>query len=212
MTEKNKKEVIQDKLYRFLIDYFLWINLFIVFIVFLLGLWFFIVPKYRSIFNQTISPKEKAEEQYLEKNRDLTDIKKLISAYNNISATDKEKIYLIIPDEVDTEGLIRDMEDMARNSGLVLESVRAEAVAEKSSDSAGSFIQQQPTGDNEKKLPQGVGAVKIEVNLIGTDYYSLKDFLKIIENNLRLFDVDSISFDPVKESTNLKITTYYLKN
>jgi Tfp pilus assembly protein PilO len=186
--------------------------LFIVFIVFLLGLWFFIVPKYRSIFNQTVSPKEKAEEQYLEKNRDLTDIKKLISAYNNISATDKEKIYLIIPDEVDTEGLIRDMEDMACNSGLVLESVRAEAVAEKSSDSEGFFIQQQPTGDNEKKLPQGVGAVKIEVNLIGTDYYSLKDFLKIIENNLRLFDVDSISFDPVKESTNLKITTYYLKN
>jgi len=43
MTEKNKKEVIQDKLYRFLIDYFLWINLFIVFIVFLFGLWFFIV-------------------------------------------------------------------------------------------------------------------------------------------------------------------------
>ncbi len=211
MPEQNKKEEMKEKINKFLIDYFFWVNLSIVFIVLLSGAWLFIVPKYQKVVMKTVSPKIEMEEKYSAKSSDLAKIEKLISAYNNVSQKDKDKVYLIIPDKPEEEELIREMEVIAQKSGLILESVRVEKVEEKTSIKTTYF--NQPKGDETvKKLPQGIGTVEIEMNLIGTSYYTLKELLRIIESYPRLLDINEINFDPDKETTRLKITTYYIKS
>jgi len=179
MPEQNKKEEMKEKINKFLIDYFFWVNLSIVFIVLLSGAWLFIVPKYQKVVMKTVSPKIEMEEKYSAKSSDLAKIEKLISAYNNVSQKDKDKVYLIIPDKPEEEELIREMEVIAQKSGLILESVRVEKVEEKTS--------------------------------IKTTYFN-QELLRIIESYPRLLDINEINFDPDKETTRLKITTYYIKS
>ncbi len=150
------------------------------------------------------------EEQYLEKSKNLAEIEGLISAYNNVSEKDKEKILTIIPDKAGIEDLIQEIEVISKKSGLILESIKVTEVENKDSSRA-SYYYQPEKEENNKKLPSGVGAIKIDIKLVGTDYLSLRELLKAIENHMRLFDIDNINFDPDKEVTSLEITTYYIK-
>ena len=210
MFEKSKKEILKNNINKFLINYFFWINLLVILVILLLGTWFFIRPKYQKVFAESVNPKSDMEEQYLEKSRYLTKIENLISAYDNINETDKEKILKIIPNKAGAEELIREIGLITKKNGLILKSIKTVEVEEEDSSKA-TYFNQPKEDENEKKLPQGVGTIKIEINLVGTDYFSLKELLKVIESHVRLFDINNISFDPDKEQTDLKITAYYIK-
>jgi len=57
----------------------------------------------------------------------------------------------------------------------------------------------------------GLSRVKIILGLSGVDYGSIKNFLSILENNLRLINVTDLNFTASGGSAKLVLEAYYLK-
>lgn len=63
-----------------------------------------------------------------------------------------------------------------------------------------------------KEKKDEIQILNTSLNLKNGDYLSLKNFLKSLEKNLRLVDVDSLSFNLSSDSFNFKINTYFSKS
>ncbi len=63
----------------------------------------------------------------------------------------------------------------------------------------------------DSSLPSEIGRIKVTLSIIGVDYFSLKNTLNTIENNLMIMDIISLDFQPSNNSVDLVFYTYYLK-
>ncbi|HNX11187.1 MAG TPA: hypothetical protein PKI61_03525, partial [bacterium] len=60
-------------------------------------------------------------------------------------------------------------------------------------------------------LPVGIGMMRVSVSVANIDYPHLKKLLGLIEHNLRLTDVQDLSFNPAEKTAALHLSTYYFK-
>lgn len=210
----NRKESRKNSINDFLNSYF---NLFsVIFVLFLLIVAYLMILKPKmdmtiATIEDNISQKTKVYQA--EKNK-LENLRAIIDAYDKIDVIDVERIKNILPEEYDKEKLFGEIEELVTKNGFILNSISLTKDGENVDDA--SNVNSNPSLDSEKTnspivaLPDNIGKIEMELSIGLIDYASLKRFLVVLENNIRIMDIESISFAGDKSVT-LNIKTYYYK-
>ena len=179
---------------KFLENYFKVIVIGIAAVIFIFGFFVLLLPKYEQtvkyvdVFNKQQSLDVSDLQSQLKKTQQL------IASYDNISQEDVAKIAAIAPAVQNKEELFSELNYLVSTNQLILQSI---------SLSSASGYQDQGL------LP--ITGVSITLSLAGVNYTALKNFLSVLENNLRLMDVTHLTFSPQGESVQMSINTYYSK-
>ncbi len=138
---------------------------------------------------------------------------KLTQKFNSIGSENLSRLEKLIPESVDNIRLILEIEKLAQPYGMALRDVKYETTEEEPKEEG--IIQNIPVMESNKDY----GVWNLEFSIEG-NYDNFMNFLRDLENNLRLVDIDSVSFSSnagVGPSANIykydfKIRTYWLKN
>jgi Tfp pilus assembly protein PilO len=187
---KFKNAQIINGVNNFLNRWFSEIALGLAVIVFIFGCAFLIFPKYKAIKEMARSTGERESAEYVERYKYYNQLKELNSEYEKIKQDDIDKIKIMAPEEKYQEELLAYLEEFVLKNGLLLTSANVEETA---------------------SAAEGINKLIINLTVAGADYNSFKKLLDEIESNLRILDVDSLSFTPESQSASFKITAYYFK-
>ncbi len=196
----------------------------IIFIVLSLGVLFFVGrPMYNDIssLREDISAYDTAltHSTELQKVRDT-----LIANYKSITPVEKERLIKFLPNTVDNIQLILNLQQIATTHNIGLKNIKFDAPEATSSktDDKGNTV---PNVENDINTSRAYGIFNLEFKT-ETTYNNFLLFLKDVEQNLRLVDVNAITFD-VKEKSyeegeeipaedtydfSIKTQTYWLKH
>jgi len=150
-------------------------------------IWQIVLPVYSEVKErqETLNSK-KIELQKLQEV--INKMNELVGVYKE-KETEIEKIWQILPKESDITGLLVQFESLSAQSGLFLSSINFSEVGQ----------QQETAGLPEETQPQlPYKTLSISIKITGS-YDAFKNFLSNLENELRLVDVQSISFAPKGE-------------
>ncbi len=119
--------------------------------------------------------------------------------YNNIKPEDKNKILTLLPDSVDNVKLINDIDQLAKDRGMILEGIKINEGDSAKDTSLGP----------DKKLYKSIG-LSFSVS---ASYDQFIDFLVQLEKSIRIVDVTSLTLKTgtVSNNYNVSIKTYWLK-
>lgn len=165
--------------------------------------WFLVWPAWGGVSQlrgEQADLQKKIEEARQTKAR-LGDLKQ---KYENLT-DEQEKIMTAVPMEEDLPGLLIQLEAMAFQNGLLLNSVNftypdTTKSSKASAAQTDTLPKNQQTSGNQSAVaplaaapPAEVKTLVVKLNLSGS-YSSLKSFLKTIENDLRLTDIITIDY------------------
>ncbi|MDX9892805.1 MAG: hypothetical protein RB292_00120 [Patescibacteria group bacterium] len=165
-----------------------------------LGYYFVLEPKYQEVgvggsYNVvTLKTELEKRREYLGKLKELND------NFSRISPSDISRIEQILPSDKDVGGLFVQFQNIALENNLLLAGISVNEVPPASTDAKNS---------NLKELNISVDLVNLGA---AGDYRGFKEFLKSIENNLRIFDTNAVYFDPESPNYSVNIVTYYYLN
>lgn len=208
----KKKKAKEQRINMFLVRYFKWLVVLFVLIVFISSYIFLIKPKYQKITQLVGANKISREQEYLERKEYLAGIKDLINIYKKINLSDIKKVNLILSKGNNYEELFTQLESIVLKSGLLIKSLKidSEEYVGKENILKKPKISRKESG-TDSSLPSEIGRIKVTLSIIGVDYFSLKNILNTIENNLMIMDIISLDFQPSNNSVDLDFYTYYLK-
>ena len=198
MLTRDQKN--QNSLNLFLNNYF---NLILVFVLalILLGAYLaFIKPKYQETKLLIQNNLEQQQRLYTEQVKKLNSLKVISDLYEKIPIADLDKFNEVLPDDYVKEALFGELEEIITQNGFVVNSISL-------SDSGLSIENEEEANSKEK-----VGSLSISLSLSAINYNNLKNLLRLLESNLRLFDVTEVNFDPGGNGVELILSTYYYKN
>lgn len=118
-------------------------------------------------------------------------INQVLAEYENFTSQDLLAINQLLPTDKEIPHLIMQFDAMTKESGLNITSLSF------------SYPDQGKTEDH------GIQELLLTVNLDGSDYESLKYLVRLIEKNLRLFDIVSLQYATSGNGFTLTIKTYY---
>ena len=208
--KNGKEEQAGQKINILLVRYFKWLIAFLVLVVFILGYFFLLKPKYEEIAKLTGDGQLSQEQEYLERREYLDKLKNLVAVFQSVKSSEIKKIdYILKPKDVPEE-LFSQVEAIVKKNGLLLKSLKIESGGEESKDSS-QKVSRTTEEKTEVALPPEIGKTKATLEVLGVDYFGLKSLLASMENNLMLMDVASVNFAPEGNSVQLVFYTYYLK-
>jgi Tfp pilus assembly protein PilO len=157
------------------------------------------IPTVQKVLDLRKSVKD--EQKLLNEKKDFIDrIEKLIGTYQDNKETLKN-IDSIMPDDSGIPDLIVQLEAVAAGSGVLLSDLNFTIIKEKT---------------EEGQAPKDYNTVSVNMKMTG-DYLSFNKFLKSVEENMRLLDIESINFAPKLIGTvsgfefEVVLKTYYQK-
>ncbi len=169
-------------------------------------------PKYKEI--QSLQKKSEELEQVLANARKLQSIRdELLEKKNNLSQPDIARLAKMVPDSVDNVKLILELQNIANQYGLQIEtaSTNKEETAGDASDGGKAKKEEASFVDLESR---DYGIITLDFNLSGT-YHNFLSFLRDIERNLRVTDIRTVAFagdGTDNYSFQLSLDTYWLKD
>lgn len=179
------------------------------------GLFFgYINPTYTAmtgsadIASKSIQELQSEENDYkdaLNKTREIELVRGgLLSKFNALKDSDKEKIAKLLPDHIDSVRLIIDMNNIAAKYGMSLTNLVLTASGVLPVVKATTAGNATPTAGGATGAPTFVGpderqydSIKLGFTVTGT-YDNFIQFLKEIEESLRVVDITSLSFGTIK--------------
>ena len=188
-TKKNKKPFYLAKFN---------ILIFILFLFILIpGYLFFIKPAYNSYRQDKIF--FDSLDSQLEQNLDLlASDQKIFNNYQDISALNKDKINVILPDQIEEASLYVNLESLVQSLGIALDNISIETVELEKTKKPVSAA----SADSSSATAGPAPDPKENIN-------KLKELFSALEYNLRLLDITSYSFDPADGSLTLSLKAYY---
>ncbi len=124
----------------------------------------------------------------------------LLTSYNNIGTADLDRLKKILPDHVDNVRLTLELDRIASRNGMSLKNV---STRDNVREDSGAF------GPDDALF----GKIRMNLSLNGR-YESLIEFLKEVEQSLRVVDVIALSFTRGSGELyeyEIEIDTYWLK-
>ncbi|MBD3282237.1 MAG: type 4a pilus biogenesis protein PilO [Candidatus Portnoybacteria bacterium] len=182
----------------------------IILILAFLGVIIFLdVPKVQSIFSLRDDIEQKKEEFDKEQEM-LNRVNKLIELYDE-NKESIDRLEYILPVEKDIPNLIVQLEALAVESGLFLDSIDFFAQDKK----ARSRAERIRSGAEDNKV-ENYNTLNISLAAMGS-YSALKFFMENVEKNIRIMDIQSINFSSASSGDSdvglfnfeIKIETYY---
>lgn len=129
---------------------------------------------------------------------ELEELKQFTKQYEALPE-DVNKLRHIIPVAKEVAEILVQLESIANKNEMAFDSISLEDSAKTSSGAAGAAA---------STLPAGVTELPVKVALNGP-YENFRNYIRDLEDNIRLIDVDSISMQNGQYS--LAATVYYLK-
>lgn len=159
----------------------------------IIGFFEFVVPQYSSFM--VLRGQEASTRALLANEQDLAVKAKAVLADYETQGSSTRAVEMALPAGPDSAGAITQLYGLASASGLAVQSVgvsltsapQAPAAANAGAPTAASLI-------------RPYGSIVFQVSAMGS-YESLKTFLQGLENNVRVFDVTSLSIQPVSTVT-----------
>jgi hypothetical protein len=208
--EKNFN-LIKNKALIFLNHYFN-VIIFVVFLAIIIsGLFIFVKPKYESVRSSISKTKETETAEYLKQSVRLEELKKIKENYDKISQKDIKKLDLMVPSVLDKEELLVQLEKIILQNGLLFSNLAVKEAGGGSQTADKSVLIEEPAPAGDSSSSGEIKSLNISLPLTGVSYEGLKNILKVFQNNLRLMDINSISYNPGGQTINLEITTYYIE-
>ena len=172
----------------------------IILIILALGVFF----GYTNPLYQKIKDKQLQQSTIVEANKKAAQLRavrdSLSQERNKISDPDIDRLKKMLPDAVDSVGLIIDMQNLALSRGVVLKGPHV--------DEGGASITQGLGPDSSK-----YGTISMSF-VVTNSYDNFLVFLKDLESSLRLLDVTSVGFSSNKDGQydyTVTLQTYWLK-
>ncbi len=191
------------------------------FLIIIIALFFIVIrPFYKDI--QQIKKDVLVYSTALNNSTELKETRDvLIEKYKNIKTEDRERLTHLLPSSIGNIELILEIEKIANLKGMPIKDIGFDTkklVPEKDKENDTSIVAEDNTLDS---LPYGI----FPINFVVEGRYNVfVDFLKELEQNLRLVDIKSITFsvpsavatpgnniDSSIFSYKLNIETYWLK-
>ena len=181
-----------------------------------IGLWF-IKPAYNEIkiLIQEIETKQNTLD---EKQKLVVDIKKLISQYEDVKGK-VNKVFYVLPNEAEIPNILVQLEALASENGIIFESINfgeiQQSEQEKITFKEETSLSPEEQGKEQEnsKVVDRRKSISVDVKLIGS-YENFKNYLKSLENNIRIMDIISINFSGIsgeEKGENLNNFSYLVK-
>jgi len=181
---KIKKSGIKIKWYKILIVKFYWLIIIFVFIAAFLIEYFIIINPSLSQLRPGGELDLVSRREILETQRQyLIDLKQLAKESEEINRAELEKINYVLAKNVNVPEVLKQIEILANQSGLELESFSY------------NFEQE---------------SLFLRLNFGGGSYAKAKQYLKQIEKNIRIMDVRNIALTKVGNGLSINLQSYYL--
>jgi len=171
--------------------------------------WQYLLPEFGVAFDlrEEFNVWEKKLNETQSLREKLADLEK---KYNGM-ASEADKVAEAVPAEQDISGLLVQVEELASRNGLILQDVNFSVVEAKKNQSPAAIA-----AAAKAATPPGIKILTVSLSLNGT-YPSLKNFVKSIENNLRIMDILTIDFSLQKaeagalanQDFKISLNTYY---
>ncbi len=188
----------------FFIIYFRILVVVLFFTLLIPGYLFLIKPE-RSAYQANKALFAENERNLAQKKAHLLEGKKILMSYKNISPADQEKIAEALPNDPSEANLFVNLAGLAEAIGAKVESISLQL----GEGPAGKRSEEEPIKEKATSAGQVIsGQLKtalVNFELSGVNYAKTKELLKLIENNLRLLDVQSFKFAPAEG--NLSVIT-----
>lgn len=196
MMSRGQKN--QNAMNLFLNSYFNIIMVLVVIIVLALAYFIVLQPKYDATMTAISSNIEQQQKLYLDQQKKLDNLKTVSDLYKKIPLADLKKFNGVLPDNYVRERLFGELEEIVTQNGFILNSV-----------SISQEVKKAPTDEGAAVVSNKIGKINIQLSLSAIDYTGFKNLLRLLENNLRLFDITNVSFSPGGNTAELTLTTYY---
>jgi Tfp pilus assembly protein PilO len=178
----------------------------IIYIAIAVGLFFtFIDPTYKDI--KSLEIRRQDNENMIKKAHELRAKREdLMNKYNSISLEDRNKLNKLLPETVDNVRLILDIDNIARNYGIVLRGISISGEIGENN--------QNPQIVDRTGRKYGIITLSFSFN---APYETFKKFLRDLENSLRLVDVNSFTLSAGGQGSSdlynysLSLNTYWLR-
>lgn len=179
-----------------------------------LGVYFVLLPRYKTMRAASAAAAEKKSALENQRNT-LNDIQKLFAEY------DKNKTALAPLDEAlpvapRIPELLANFDELTRQSGLVISSLEIGPAPTLGTAAAGQSVAAVKKTDELLANTENLSIMQIQLGLIGR-YVNLKAFLGNLEQNLRLLDIQTLNADEADEKSGdqmygVVIHAYYQKD
>jgi hypothetical protein len=233
----NKAPRNQNNTQAFLKDYF---NLVLagILIIFLLGAYLIVLrPKIKSTQRAVQENIEMQIRLYNSSQTKLANLKMIDSLYKKINATDLQRFNGVLPDYYARESLYGELETIVGQGGWVIKSIKISppeddtlatpsmilggasgssediSVVDTTEDGTVETAASSSEGaaDENQIFDSHLGRITVDMSVQGIDYQGFKKLLKMLETNLRLFDVIGVETAFVNDSANVTLVTYYYR-
>ncbi|MFH0819359.1 MAG: hypothetical protein V1898_05165 [Patescibacteria group bacterium] len=223
--------ITEEKVNKFLNEYYKYLAILI--IVIIIGVSFFTMlwPKYKDLQDNGILEHKQAMDLLVKRQQYLNKLQIMKDEYEKIQYRAWQNFQYVLPSDNDLYLLFAQMEILANENDLLLTSIsynpaisqseleKAVAPAPVEQALPENFDASDPMQGIEQIAPettvkkQQLEQVYITLNLEGLDSYEkFKNFLDNLESDLRIFNVESLTYDPNQTAYSLTLTTYYLAN
>jgi hypothetical protein len=117
-------------------------------------------------------------------------LRQQLSVFEGLNPTQRAKATSLVTVGPDVPGILVQIEEIARQSGIVPTSIDATAV--------------------DKAASGGRRMVRVSFNVSGGDYAAFKSLLANLERSERVFDVQSVVMNPLGATFTLTVNAYFL--
>lgn len=130
--------------------------------------------------------------------RYLDALSRSVAAAQTISPDVLRKVDTALPRSIEIPEILVELDRLAADNGVKIKAVTLDAAARKPAGGAATT--------------EGIQTVGMNISVEAKGYESVKDFLRVLETNLRIFDVQALnvaSFDEESSAFTLQMKTYY---
>ena len=183
-------------------------------LILIVGSYYLILqPKYREVSIGGRYNLSSLQQDLENRNEYLKKLQELNDSYKNLSSSQLTRLEQALPKESDIPGLLVQLESLAFSEGVFLRGVSFSEVPQEtlSTRSSNRTVRNNQTGASSPD--QLVRKISVNLDLLSAgagNYEQIKSFLAALENNLRIFDIDSVFFDPNQTVFSVNLVTYYL--
>jgi len=205
MVNRNQKN--QNNLNNFLNRYFNALIAAALVLFLVLAYFLFLGPKFSATQATIQANSDQERNLYASSLKKLAGYKAMNEIYKKISPGDLQRFNSVLPDNYVPERLFGEIEEMVSQGGWLVSSLKISPVEDAPAVLAEDGVPVKSIGPTNKNL----GRYNLELSVTALDYSGLKNLLKILESNLRLFDVMNVDYSPGESRARILLTTYYYK-
>lgn len=164
-----------------------------------------LIHQYTKMNNKILEEKKIELNKQKDKLKELTE---LSNVYASINAPLKEKVLQLLPQQTDLANLYYNLYQITQEAKYEIKEI--EVTFFKDEQTTKNLDKMAVQTDNlEQRLPASLKEIKVDMKLDGKGYLNLKNLVSLLENNLRIFDIEKLEYNIEKSIIEIQLRTYY---